>query len=84
MEKNNAVIFATFKTLLDMLDARKHVNVFELTDDGKQVLRFESTPVYHLLDISNECNFDDYEVKALNAGLIASILIQKEAHNNGV
>ena len=75
----NAIISASFKGLLDMLDARKHVTVFEAIPDGKQVIIFDSTPVYHLLDIAEELKFNRYQVLAINAGLIPAILIKKEA-----
>lgn len=75
MEKN-ANINARLVDLLDVLDARKTVNVFlkEYKGDGQISIRYDT--VYELLaDKDFMRAYKNHEVFGLNLGLVTNILI---------
>lgn len=75
---NNANIQARFIDLLNILDARAVVTVFELQEDGKQKKVFNNVHVWEILAsfLPNDL-LKKYEVIGLNVGLTQSILIRK-------
>lgn len=79
---NNAYINARLIDLLNVLDARANVTVFELQDDEKQILHFDCVPVWIILSAfpeNKEANaLKLYNVIGLNIGIHTSILIRKE------
>ena len=81
--ENNAYTNARLIDLLNILDMRTQVTVFELEDNGKQTIRFESCiPVYKLVDMLDTDNKDirkyrGYDVIGIMAGLTTNILIKK-------
>ena len=78
----NANINTRLIDLLNILDARATVSVFELQEDGKQILRFDCVPVWNILSAfpeNKETNaLKRYEVIGLNIGINTNILIKKE------
>lgn len=79
---NNANIQARFIDLLNVLDARAVVTVFELQENEKQILRFDCVPVWQILSAfpdDKETNaLKRYDVIGLNVGMNTNILIKKE------
>lgn len=73
MEKN-ATINARLKDLLDVMDARETVNIFE-DKDGKQII-IANCKVYNLLEETDLIK--KYEVIGLYCGLTTNILVKKE------
>ena len=80
--KFNANIIARLIDLLNVLDARATVSVFEMDENGKQILRFDCVPVWQILSVfpdNKETNaLKRYDVIGLNVGLNTNILIKKE------
>lgn len=82
MEKN-ANINARLIDLLNVLDMRTQVTIFELDENGNQHIKFDSCmPVYKLMaaldtDDVNIRKYRGYEVIGLNLGLTENILIKK-------
>lgn len=81
MEKN-ANINARLIDLLNILDMRAHINVFGYDPDGKQIVIFNGMPVYEVITRINARKSEDrelrnYEVTAINAGLVTNILIEE-------
>ena len=73
---NNANIQARFIDLLNILDARAVVTVFELQEDGTQKIVFDCMTVWEILAISN-APLKKYDVIGLNLGINSDILIKK-------
>lgn len=79
MEKN-AVIRGTFAHLINILEPRTRIDVFEATEDGGMRIVYCSTPVYSLYplcDVTCEDKHGDYKVVGLTMGIHTSVLIQK-------
>lgn len=79
---NNANINARLIDLLNVLDARAVVSVFEMDENEKQILRFDCVPVWQILSAFPEDKGKNalkrYDVIGLTVGLTTSILIKKE------
>ena len=76
--KNNAIIKATFGDLLDILDARTNVYIFEERLGLSGCLR-TSTPVYGILtDRAFLKKYSDYAVIGLNKTLGSTSILIKE------
>ena len=77
----NANINTRLIDLLNILDARATVSVFEMDENEKQILRFDCVPVWQILSAfpnDKETNaLKRYDVIGLNIGLTTSILIRK-------
>lgn len=76
--KNNAVISARLEGLLEALDARSYLTIFNKREDGKEEL-LRSTPIYRLLaDEEFIGNFKEYKVIGLTVILgHVNILIEE-------
>lgn len=81
--ENNANINARLIDLLNVLDMRAQVTIFELDENENQHIKFDSCmPVYKLMaaldtDDVNIRKYRAYEVIGLNLGLTTNILIKK-------
>lgn len=75
---NNANIQARFIDLLNILDARAVVTVFELQEDGTQKKVFDCITVWEILAsfLPNDL-LKKYDVVGLNLGINSDILIKK-------
>lgn len=75
---NNANIQARFIDLLNILDARTVVTVFELQEDGTQKIVFDCMTVWEILAsfLPNDL-LKKYDVIGLNLGINSDILIKK-------
>lgn len=75
---NNANIQARFIDLLNILDARAVVTVFELQEDGTQKIVFDCMTVWEILAsfLPNDL-LKKYDVIGLNLGINSDILIKK-------
>lgn len=75
---NNANIQARFIDLLNILDARAVVTVFELQEDGTQKIVFDYMTVWEILAsfLPNDL-LKKYDVIGLNLGINSDILIKK-------
>lgn len=79
--ENNAMILGRFADLIEVLDAKKIITVFELLEDGGQRIVYHNKPVYSLYPLKED-NCDDkhgyYKVVGMNLnGLSTTILIKK-------
>lgn len=78
--ENNAFIRGTFAHLINILEPRTRIDVFEVTEDGGQCIVYCSKPVYslyHLCDVTCEDKHGDYKVIGLTMGIHTTVLIQK-------
>ena len=78
----NATILGKFAQLINILEPKALIDVFEETEDGGQRIVYCSKPVYSLyplLDISCEDKHGDYKVVGISMGVTTSILIRKES-----
>ena len=78
--ENNAMILGRFADLINVLDAKTHITVFEITNDDRQRIVYHNTPVYSLYSLLNddcEDRHGDYKVVGINLGITTSILIKK-------
>ena len=75
---NNANINARFVDLLNVLDARAVVTVFELQEDGTQKKVFDYMTVWEILAsfLPNDL-LKKYDVIGLNLGIHSTILVKK-------
>ena len=76
----NATILGKFAQLINILEPKAVIDVFEETEDGGQRIVYCSKPVYSLyplLDVSCEDKHGDYKVVGISLGVTTSILIQK-------
>lgn len=77
----NATILGNFAQLINILEPKAFIDVFEETEDGGQRIVYCSKPVYSLyplLDVSCEDRHGDYKVIGISLGVTTSILIRKE------
>lgn len=78
----NATILGKFAQLINILEPKALIDVFEETEDGGQRIVYCSKPVYSLyplLDVSCEDKHGDYKVVGISMGVTTSILIRKES-----
>lgn len=76
----NATILGNFAQLINVLEPKRLIDVFEATEDGGQHIIYCSKPVYSLyplLDASCEDKHGNYKVIGISLGVTTSVLIQK-------
>lgn len=75
---NNAIINVIFNELLDVMDPRARVNIFKMSEDGKEEL-LRSTKLYYLLsDEEFIGKYGYYKVTGLSICMrLTSILIEE-------
>ena len=80
--ENNAMILGDLESLLNVLDARTHITIWNQYD-GKQHLVFSNTPVYEVLHIFNGTNsLVNYKVVGINLGIATSIMVEPARENS--
>ena len=82
--ENNAIITGDLDSLLNILDARQHITIWNQYD-GKQHLVFSNTPVYDILHIFNGTNsLVNYKVVGMSFGITPTIMVEPSRGNNGL
>ena len=80
--ENNAMITGDLASLLDILDARKNITLWNFYD-GKQHLVFSNTPVYEILHIFGDTNsLVNYKVVGMSFGITPTIMVEPSRGNN--
>ena len=80
--ENNAMITSDLESLLNVLDARKNITIWNQYD-GKQHLVFSNTPVYEVLHIFNGTNsLVNYKVVGLSCGINITIMVEPARENS--
>ena len=77
---NNAMIIGKFSYLLNVLDPKALITVFEITGEGKQRIVYHNARVYSLYNLMNDDCGDrhgDYNIVGITLGITTSILIKK-------
>ena len=57
--ENNAIVVSTLDRLLNVLEARSHIRIFEKTEDGSE-MRFSGTVMQALVDESTNRRLKKY------------------------
>ncbi len=79
--ENNAMIVGDLDSLLNVLDARTHVSVFNQYD-GKQHLVFSNVPVYEIIHIfKGYSSLTNYKVVGITFGITTSIMVEPARDN---
>lgn len=77
--ENNAIITGCLKGLLDTLDMRKHVTVFNTDlNTGKEYVIYEGAVFGLLADKELLDVYRNYDVTGLSFGIVTNILIKKD------
>ena len=74
--ENNAIINSRLKDLLDVMDARIHINIFIYEGAGQKCIM--AAEVYKILCMPSFMDkYKNFEVVGLNLGLVTNILIEE-------